>query len=264
MSTKKDMKWLDAIKKVLEEEKKALQYTDIAELISEKGYRNSVGATPANTVNGYINKNLKENKEKSVFAKVGMGEYILRKFVEKQDGPNMGESLDEESVERKLIIEALGVYWGRSQVLWKTTPDIYGVQQMGANPVNFSQQVGIYLLHDGRETIYVGQAIEQPIGKRLYQHTLDRFSGRWDRFSWYGFYGVSDNGTLDTSKTGIKDLSLSDIANTLEGILIESMEPRQNRKKGNTFSGIEYLQFADPEIKRKRAQQILSELSEKI
>lgn len=32
-----DLKWKDAIQKVLQEEKKALHYTEIAELIAERG-----------------------------------------------------------------------------------------------------------------------------------------------------------------------------------------------------------------------------------
>lgn len=261
----KNMRWLEAIKKVLQDEKKALHYTEIAELISEKEYRKSVGATPANTVNAYINTDIKDKKEKSPFAKVDKGEYILRQFLDEQEEfVDSGEGETQEKVEREQIIEAFGIYWDRDKILWKTTPDIIGVQQIGATHVNFSSQVGIYLLHDGRETIYVGQAIEQPIGKRLYQHTMDRFRGRWDRFSWYGFYSVSDDAKIDTSKTSLNEITLSELANTLKAVLIESMEPRQNRKKGNTLSGIEYLQFEDPGIRKKRTKQILKELSEKI
>lgn len=260
------MRWIEAIKKVLQDEKKALHYTEIAELISEKEYRTSVGATPANTVNAYINTDIKDKKEKSLFAKVdNRGEYILRQFLDNQeDFIDSVEGKGHEKNEIEPIIEAFGIYWDRDKILWKSTPDILGVQQFGATHVNFSSQVGIYLLHDGRETIYVGQAIEQPIGKRLYQHTKDRFSGRWDRFSWYGFYSVSDDAKIDISKTILDKITLSELANTLEAVLIESMEPRQNRKKGNTLSGIEYLQFEDPEIRKKRTQQILQELSEKI
>ena len=34
-----DLKWKEVIKKVLNEEKKQLHYTEIAELIAERGYR---------------------------------------------------------------------------------------------------------------------------------------------------------------------------------------------------------------------------------
>lgn len=41
-----DLKWKEAIEKVLSEEKKQLHYTEIAELIAERGYRKALGATP--------------------------------------------------------------------------------------------------------------------------------------------------------------------------------------------------------------------------
>jgi len=37
-----DLKWKDAIEKVLNEEKKQLHYTEIAELIAERGYRKAL------------------------------------------------------------------------------------------------------------------------------------------------------------------------------------------------------------------------------
>lgn len=265
---KKDLPWLKAIEKVMEEEKAPLHYTEIAELISEKKYRINVGATPANTVNVYINGDLNNNKSKSIFAKVpgGKGEYILRKLLDttiEDENDEINETLEAEGVKYK-IIEAYGVYWNRDKVLWKTQPDLLGVQQIGAETINFSDQIGVYLLHDGRETIYVGQAFDQSIGKRLNQHTYDRLSGRWDRFSWYGLYKVSDDGELIIAEDAIQNLKLSSIVDTLEAILIEGIEPRQNRKKGNTFSSIEYLQKEDPELKKKRSAQLLEELRNKL
>ena len=74
---------------------------------------------------------------------------------------------------------------------------MFGVQTIGATPVNFDKQIGVYPLYDGREIMYIGQAITQTIGERLFQHTKDRLSGRWDRFSWFGLYSVNENGQLN-------------------------------------------------------------------
>lgn len=41
--------------------------------------------------------------------------------------------------------------------------------------------------------------------------------------------------------------NLHSLANVLEGILIEGLEPRQNRKQGDNF-GFEYYQEIDKEI----------------
>jgi len=37
----------------------------------------------------------------------------------------------------------------------------------------------------------------------------------------------------------------------MEALLIESMEPVQNRKRGDGFSGVEYMQHSDPELENK-------------
>jgi len=36
----------------------------------------------------------------------------------------------------------------------------------------------------------------------------------------------------------------------LEAILIEALEPRQNRKRGDDLSAVEYIQKEDPEIQK--------------
>lgn len=41
----------------------------------------------------------------------------------------------------------------------------------------------------------------------------------------------------------------------LEAILIEALEPRQNRKRGDDLSAVEYIQREDPEIQKKRVKQ---------
>lgn len=275
--TKKDkqmaeLRWKEAIEKVLEEEKKSLHYTVIAELIAERGYRKSLGATPQDTVSANLTTDINSNKEKSIFAKVDRGYYILRKFLDDRTQllPDDEEIKETEILsepgstkERHKIINAFGIYWNRTLVHWKTTPDLLGIQQIGATEVNFKEQIGVYLLHDGRETIYVGQAIEQPLGQRLKNHITGRLGGRWDRFSWFGFYPVSENGKLNLD-IKFKDLTVQNLGDILEAILIESIEPRQNRKQGNLFNGLEYLQQEAPEIKRKLKEQIIRELTDKL
>jgi hypothetical protein len=270
-----NLKWEDAISKVLEDAKTALHYTEITERIFEKGYRLGGGATPAATVNKILGSNIIHFKEKSPFAKVGLGVFILRKFLDKQDEiinesrskavnqilkDTLTETESESPIENNKIINAFGIYWNRNLVLWKSTPDLLGMQYNGATEVNFKDQRGIYLLYDNREIIYVGQAIEQTLGQRLKQHISDRLSGRWDRFSWFGFYSVNDKGHLLDRKK-FEYLDIQALANALEAILIESVEPRQNRKQGNTLYGMEYLQQESPEIKKKKTEEFIRELT---
>lgn len=264
-----DFKWKEAIVKVFEDEKKALHYTEIAELIAEKGYRISLGATPKDTVSSNITTDINANKEKSIFARVDKGVYILRKLLDDssqlvpEDSEKQPRTKEKRTKEKSTIINAFGIYWNRNSVFWKSNPDLLGVQQFGATEVNFNDQRGIYLLYDSREIIYIGQAIEQTLGQRLKQHTSDRLSGRWDRFSWFGLYSVNDKGHLIDRKK-FENLDIQDLANTIEAILIESVEPRQNRKQGNTLSGMEYLQKESSEIKKKKTEELIRELADKL
>jgi hypothetical protein len=265
----RELKWKEAIEKVLEEERKALHYTKIAELISERGYRKSLGATPQDTVSANLTTDINTNKEKSIFVKVDKGIYILRKFLDDSSQHLVQEEIigkvseKKDLLENNNVINAFGIYWNRNLVHWKTTPDLLGIQQIGASEVNFKDQIGIYLLHDNREIIYIGQAIDQALGQRLKQHTVDRLSGRWDRFSWFGFFPVHENGGLDNNKI-FKNISVQNLGDTLEAILIESIEPRQNRKQGNLFVGLEYLQQEAPELKKKMKEQLIKELTDKL
>lgn len=51
-------------------------------MIAERGYRRSLGATPQDTVSANLTTHINTNKEKSIFAKVDRGYYILRKFLD--------------------------------------------------------------------------------------------------------------------------------------------------------------------------------------
>ena len=262
-----ELKWKEAIIKVLEEEKKALHYTEIAEIIAEKEYRTSLGVTPQDTVSANITTDINKNKEKSIFARVDKGYYILRKFLDESSNlvieENTNSKRKKNKSEKLKIINSFGIYWNRDFVHWKTTPDLLGIQQIGATNVNFRNQIGIYLLHDSRETIYVGQAIEQSLGQRLKNHTTDRLGGRWDRFSWFGFYPIKENGELDND-LDLSNVTIKDFGDILEAILIESIEPRQNRKQGNQFAGIEFLQKEAPEIIKRKKEQLIRELTDKL
>jgi hypothetical protein len=86
-------------------------------------------------------------------------------------------------------------------------------------------------------------------------------SARWDRFSWFGLYSVEENGKLNK---GLPSLDIESLVQMLEAVLIEAMEPRQNRKRGDVFSSIEYIQTMDPKIEEQRKLTILSELADAV
>ena len=250
----KEMTWKDAIADVLKQAGASMHYKDIAEQIVSLGLRTKIGATPAATVSAQLTSSIKEHGDESPFLKVGKGEYVLREH--HVTPAETGNILPEKTTEEKQyeIISSFGMFWRRDMVIWNTNPRLLGVQQLGAEAVSFTKQLGIYLLYDGREVIYVGRATDQAMGRRLYQHTLDRLSTRWDRFSWFGLLPVSEKGSLAAMPTQYESEQLIP---ALEAILIEALEPRQNRKRGDDLAAVEYLQQEDPEIKKQKIKDTL-------
>jgi hypothetical protein len=250
-----DLTWRDAILRVLRGAPEAMHYTEIAEAIAEQGLRSDLGATPATSVSATIAAQLTRE-----VVRVARGYYALAPSVGGAARPPeapLGSESDETG-----LINAFGMYWTRSQVLWSSTPRILGQQQPGSNPVDFFGQRGVYLLHDGREVMYVGRTTDQALGTRLRQHTVDRLNGRWDRFSWFGVFAPSESGVLNTSVTPQYDLEMLII--TMEALLIEGLEPRQNRKRGDDFKAVEFLQVEDPAIQKSRIMQLMEDLKTKL
>lgn len=263
---RREATWREAIRRVLAESNGAMHYKDIAEKIVSDRIKTKVGATPANSANVALNDSIRTQGEKSPFQSVGNGEYILRdRTQEKIPRSSTNDPIDsppEDSNEEQYgIVSSFGMFWRRDYVDWVSQPRILGMQQIGAESVDFSNQIGIYLLYDGREVVYVGRSTERPLGKRLYEHTLDRLGTRWNRFSWFGLLPVSDKGKLGIQPDAYKSQK---IIPALEAILIEALEPRQNRKRGDDLSAVEYLQKEDPEIDRKKKKALLESALAKV
>jgi hypothetical protein len=238
-----------------------LHYTEIAEQIAEQGLRSDFGATPAASVNSTVTQSLQNDGEDSPFVRVGRGMIALREKVT-GDAAQADPAEQAEEVVETGLINAFGMYWSREKVLWTTTPKILGQQQPGSNPVDFCGQSGVYLLHDSRSVVYVGRTTDQPLGKRMAQHTNDRLNGRWDRFSWFGVCAVGDNGALQTNEG--RNFTLESLIVTMEALLIEGLEPPQNRKRGDEFRAIEYLQVEDPTINKNKIVALMDELKAKL
>ena len=240
-----------------------MRYTDIADQIATRGYRTSLGATPARTVNAVITMDIQQNGAESTFLRVARSMYTLRNRQAPDQSPQETPSpvQPEELVglkddEETTAIQALGMFWRRDWVSWSTNPSLFGVQQQNATPVNFCNQRGVYLLYDGRDPVYVGRATDQPLGRRLCQHTTDRLNGRWDRFSWFGLWAVSDTGVLTENDV---QLSVGQVIIELEAVLIETMEAPLNRRRGDGLRAIEYIQAEDPVLRQRQMLALMEE-----
>lgn len=241
----RDMPWLQAIETVLRSAGRAMSPPEIADEVVESGLRQSVGATPAQTVWANLGVSLK--KPKSPFIRAARGLYALRaqpssatRKQEAQEASAQGEETG--------ALGAFGMFWDRNAVIWSgTSARLLGRQGAGAAAVrpvdvNFSDQVGVYLLHDRERVIYVGRATTS-LFSRLKSHTVDRLRTRWDRFSWFGLRAAKEDGSL-------KDIAVrwtpEVVFETMEAVLIEAMEPPLNRKRGDNLDSIEYIQIPDP------------------
>ena len=257
MST--ELTWRKAIDKVLGASTTPLHYSEITERIISEGLRQNLGATPSATVGAQISASIKHAGAKSPYIRLGKGIFSLAKknevvltTMKPKLTPEIFES--EESEEQYEIVTSFGMFWRKDAVEWNATPKLLGMQQIGATPVDFNKQLGIYLLYDGREVIYVGRTSDRPLGKRLYEHTMDRLTARWDRFSWFGLLPVSGSGMLGQLPA---IFNAAKLIPALEAILIEALEPRQNRKRGDDLASVEYIQRIDPEIEKKKIKATL-------
>jgi len=254
----REISWDDAIQRVLEGADGALHYTDIAERIVSQGLRTAVGATPAATVASYLSTSL--SKKSSPFLRTARGEYGLRQAPQAKPSTKAAVAIAPEDIAETGALRAFGMFWQRSNVLWGSSSRIFGRQGPETTKVDFAGQIGVYLLHDQARTVYVGRASDT-LSARLRAHTVDRLSGRWDRFSWFGLRAVSEKGELMDSKV---PWSQAVVIETMEALLIESLEPPLNRRRGDNFSAAEYQQFADPEIEVNQQRALLAKVAAKM
>lgn len=249
-----ELTWDHAIEQILRESPEPLHYRDITDRIISGGLRTNLGATPDATVSRELHAS--GNK----YVKVRRATFALKnriKDFEQKDQIDQSLLLEKDE-EEDSIVSSFGMFWRREEVEWSnhTNLKLLGVQRGEADLVNFSQQIGLYLLYDGREVVYVGRAktCNSTLGGRLYEHTKDRLSARWDRFSWFGFLPVSENGELGERQDRYdSDRMIAGI----EAILIEALEPRQNRKRGDDLEAVEYLQKESPNLAKQKAMQAI-------
>lgn len=250
-----ELSWRDAIVQVLRDSGEPMRVSDIAEAISVNSLKTeSVGATPSATVAAAIVTSMQSEGARSPFARVSRGQYSLRELHGTVTEVTADAAADEEEITRSSrFINAFGMYWRRDKVDWsKRQPALLGQEQANSAPIDFAGQKGVYLLFDGREAIYVGRVTDGALGDRLAQHTKGRLNTRWDRFSWFGVYPANNDGSLDMAAA--IEPNTDTLIGTMEALLIESLEPRQNRKSGDDLAK-EYAQFEDPKLQQERLRQ---------
>jgi len=258
-----DMSWRDAILAVLSEAGEPLHYAEIAQRIVDAGLVTTAGATPANTVSARLSTALANE-----VVKVDRGTYRLRDAerlnrVERTSGASVSDTQQPpesaHAEDEQGFLNAFGMFWRRDEVDWdRAGKDLLGSQLKAAQPVNFAEQVGVYILYSGNRIVYVGRTTEPRLGVRLWEHTRDRLAGRWDVFSWFGVREVAPDGSLGPVPSG--NFAVDMLVATMEALLIEGLEPPQNRRRGDGFNATEFIQVTDPRIEERREEQVIQRL----
>lgn len=255
----KDMPWRRAVLKVLSEATEPLHYSEIAQRILDNGLRQQGGATPAATVAATISVHLQED-----LVRVDRGVYALAASSPSRTSDDDSVISEEDASggnsDSTGFLNALGMFWRREEVDWEQRGQVLlGAQLKASQSVNFAAQVGVYILYAGDRVVYVGRITQPRLGPRLWDHTRDRLAGRWDRFSWFGVRAVEEDGSLGDVPVGKFAVDL--LVATMEALLIEGLEPPQNRRRGDGFNATEFIQTTDPQIERRRAQLLLQRLA---
>jgi hypothetical protein len=136
-----------------------------------------------------------------------------------------------------LLIRAYGSFWNPDIVNWGKAGRGNAGQLSGkvkingqSHTIDFWEAIGIYVLHDQFQPVYVGKAIGTCLGPRLRHHLSDRFAGRWDMFSWYSL------STINTTNPGLRDpgtrqVNPKTLVDTLEALAIGVADPPLNRRR---------------------------------
>ena len=140
------------------------------------------------------------------------------------------------------LIRSIGLYWDPANVFWgagSQAGGLLGVPSTNttSEPVDFRDQVGIYVLYDGYKIVYVGQTGRgnQKLLVRLKQHWYRMPEGRWNKFSWFGIRWVRKAGGL-SAIVKARHPSLTAVLDHMEALVIQTTEAPLNRQ-GGRFGG---------------------------
>lgn len=254
--------WQESIVSALQDADEPLHYQRITEIIGERGLRTLTGASPATTVNSYLNSMTKQGHSSydDRVRKVGRGVYEFASngdlVIPEPEVDDIDDDEQDSNPDRIVRVPAFALYWDKDKVKWNSG-QILGRESQTAATVNFADQQGVYILHKGYSVAYVGRTTDN-LYQRLRSHNRDHKSVRWDRFSWFGFRGIDNHtGNLTPMPTEVGPAHLISI---LESVLIEALEPPVNGRRGD-YLGIQYEQVPHPDIALYQSRAFLQSLT---
>lgn len=258
-----ELTWEQAVLQILREATEPMYYGEIAEEILRQGLKTTTGKTPNDTVAGTISRMRSRGEWNIVKTKPGF--FQIGQSAE-TSSDDTADEFDATDALQNLAVAAYGLHWERDKVDWKTNQLLgydaaYGA--IGPNSedvINFADQQGVYLLHGWQSVVYVGKTTAREGGllQRLrYHHTRQAWSGKWERFSWFGIRRVTEEGNIiDGPDSASKEV----VSSLMESVLIEALRPSFNQQQGS-YMGTMYRQAIDPNIARRQAQDLLRPLT---
>jgi hypothetical protein len=132
-----------------------------------------------------------------------------------------------------MLIRSYGLFWDRDEVDWApgkgNSRHLWGRRNSAPGTLRVADawnEKGLYVLYSNTGPYYVGLVRNQALGTRLAQHTLDTHKKNWVRFSWFGFYPLTD----DPWAVNVPDhddkpvaATVDDMIGEMEALLIKSM-----------------------------------------
>jgi hypothetical protein len=117
---------------------------------------------------------------------------------------------------------------------WRIAQSSFGRTSPRAIPVDFSEQIGVYILFDDQRLVYIGRAgnpEEGTILSRVKNHRQMADKGNWDTFSWFGFRPVGIDGMLQPARDGT--LWYEEEIRDMEALLVYVLNPPNNLRSGD-------------------------------
>lgn len=176
------------------------------------------------------------------------------------------------------MIKTYGLFWKPENVFWgrpKAPGGLLGKKHGNSKNslVDFREQIGVYVLYQQFQVVYVGMAEQTPMLPRIRSHLSDLLQDRWDRFSWFGLlepleepdtpvhFSEERARSLASSPSSLS-LTPREIIQHLEGRAIVAFETPLNRQ-GPSFGGAErYVQVRHPALGPKTEEIIANRASE--
>jgi hypothetical protein len=172
-----------------------------------------------------------------------MGVYALRspraaEVVEEASEPpeddahrSTDSTVGSEPADQMRLINAFGMFWRRSEVNWANRqPRLSEFSSPGAK---------------------ASTSLPKRVSTSCMTETVS--------YTWFGVRKVEEDGSLGPISS--KGIQVATLIATMEALLIEGLEPPQNRRKGDGFNAMEFLQVMDPEVALKHQRELLAELA---